>query len=102
MVKVIAQKTTHGKEGLKRKGDVYKVSDRRFKELHDKKIKQGKRPIVKKFNPDASQRQTKEDKTAQRREDKSYERNGSWYYVYEHGEVIDKFQGKDGLKKHGL
>ena len=101
-MKVIALKTTHGRYGLKKKGDVFDVSERLYKELTEKKIKHGKRPVVKKYSPGASKRQTKEDKAANSRSDKSYKQNGSWFYVYENGEVIDKFQGSEGLEKHGL
>lgn len=96
-MKVRAVRTTHGRYGLKKAGDVFEVSKRKFKELHDKRIEQGKKPIVKKVHTGFSKRKTKDTPSKY-----TYEQSGSWYTVYEGEQKIDKFQGKDGLKKYGL
>lgn len=97
-MKVRAVTTTHGSYGLKRAGDIFEITQRKYKELHDKRIKRGKDPIVKKVDYDFSNRKTKPDFPTEYK----YEQNGSWFTVYRGGEQVDKFQGKEGLKKYGL
>lgn len=96
-MKVRACRTTHGKYGLKQAGDVFEVSKSHYKQLHDDKIKEGKRPVVKKVHSGFSKRKTKDTPSKY-----TYEQNGSWYTVYKGEQEIDKFQGKEGLKKYGI
>lgn len=97
-MKVRANRTTHGNYGLKKAGEVFEVSKRKYEELHDKKIKEGKRPVVTKVDNGFKNRKTKPDFPT----DYKYEQSGSWYTVYRGDKEIDKFQGKEGLKKYGL
>ncbi len=97
-MKVRAIRTTHGRYGLKQAGEVFDIPKRLYKELHDKRIKQGKKPIVKKVNQSFANRKTKPDFPTEYK----YEQNGSWFTVYRGDKEVDKFQGANGLKKYGL
>lgn len=98
IMKVRALHTIHGKYGLKKAGEVFDVSEEKFKDLTEKRKREGKRPLVAKVHKGFSGRKTKPDFPT----DYKYERNGSWYTVYRGDEQVDKFQGKEGLKKYGL
>lgn len=97
-MKVRALQTIHGSYGLKRAGEVFEVSESKFKALTEKREREGKRPLVAKVHKGFSGRKTKPDFPTEYK----YEQNGSWYTVYRGGEEVDKFQGKEGLKKYGL
>ena len=97
-MKVRALRTTHGSYGRKPVGEVFDVSEGKYKELHDDKIKEGKRPVVKKVNQNFANRKTKPDFPTKYK----YEQNGSWFAIYRGEKQVDKFQGAEGLKKYGL
>jgi len=96
-MKVRALITQHGSNGRIPAGEVFEVSERKYKELREKRIKKGKKPLVKKVHTGFSKRKTKDTPSKY-----TYEQSGSWFTIYEGDKEIDKFQGKDGLKKYGL
>lgn len=80
-----ALKTVKTQHGFFKRGKEYKLSQKALYDLTEGRIKQGKQPLF---------RETKEHKPAY-----EIEQKGSWFTVYLNGEQVDKFQGKDGLKK---
>ena len=100
-MKVIATKTSHGDEGLLVKGRYYNVSRAYYKKAYEDKVKKGQEPLVMPVEKEEkASYQTKEDKTP--KQSKTYEKSGPWYTVYQDGEEVDKFKGKEGLKQHGF
>ena len=98
-MKVIATKTSHGDEGLLKKGNEYNVSRSYYRKAYEERVKKRQEPLVIPKEEKASY-QTKEDKTP--KQSKTYEKSGPWYTVYQDGEEVDKFKGKEGLKDHGF
>ena len=76
-----------------KKGQTVDVPESYYKQAHDDRVRKGKHPLVTKV--EQPRYKTKEEK-------KTYTQKGSWFTVYKNGQQIDRFQGKEGLRKHEL
>jgi len=88
IMKVTAEKTVKTRHGFFKRGKVYELNKSIVTDINETRLRSGKRALF------IEGRQTKEHKPAY-----EIEQKGSWFTVYEDGVEVDKFQGKDGLKR---